>query len=191
MCMSACMTLAGNNLLAADEQRPLRHAVAGCLDLLPHCMPIFSANHNAFRRYGAMVNAASRASWGYEDRDACIRIPESDGNNLRIEHRLAGADANPYLVLAAILVGMEHGLAAAQEPIAPLNEDRSSGIDFPQDMLSAVSAMRDSSGGQPGLGQRVRDGLLREQTPGPPGLYAGRQCAGIPLVYVSHRWAHS
>ena len=133
---------AGNNLLAADEQRPLRHAVAGCLDLLPHCMPIFSANHNAFRRYGAMVNAASRASWGYEDRDACIRIPESDGNNLRIEHRLAGADANPYLVLAAILVGMEHGLAAAQEPIAPLNEDRSSGIDFPQDMLSAVSAMR-------------------------------------------------
>lgn len=55
---------AGNNLLAADQQRPLRHAVAGCLALLPHCMPIFAANHNAFRRYGAMVNAASRASWG-------------------------------------------------------------------------------------------------------------------------------
>lgn len=133
----------GHNLLAADEQRPLRHAVAGCLELLPHCMPIFAANHNAFRRYGAMVNAASRASWGYEDRDACIRIPESDGKNLRIEHRLAGADANPYLVLAAILTGMEHGLDAGKEPITPLNEDRSSGIDFPQDMLSAVSAMRD------------------------------------------------
>ena len=59
---------AGNNLLAADEQQPLRHAVAGCLELLPHCMPIFAANHNAFRRYGAMVNAASRASWGFEDR---------------------------------------------------------------------------------------------------------------------------
>ena len=81
---------AGNNLLAADQQRPLRHAVAGCLALLPHCMPVFAANHNAFRRYGAMVNAASRASWGFEDRDACIRIPESDARNLRIEHRLAG-----------------------------------------------------------------------------------------------------
>lgn len=143
---------AGHNLLAADGQRPLRHAVAGCLALLPHCMPIFAANHNAFRRYGAMVNAASRASWGYEDRDACIRIPESDGKNLRIEHRLAGADANPYLVLAAILVGMEHGLAAAQEPIPPLNADRSSGIDFPQDMLSAVSAMRDHPVLNQGLG---------------------------------------
>ncbi|MDH4555347.1 glutamine synthetase [Pseudomonas sp. BN417] len=142
----------GNNLLAADEQRPLRHAVAGCLDLLPHCMPIFAANHNAFRRYGAMVNAASRASWGFEDRDACIRIPESDGRNLRIEHRLAGADANPYLVLAAILTGMEHGLDAAREPIAPLNEDRTSGIDFPTDMLTAVTAMRSHPAVNQGLG---------------------------------------
>ena len=144
---------AGNNLLAADEQRPLRHAVAGCLELLPHCMPIFAANHNAFRRYGAMVNAASRASWGFEDRDACIRIPESDGKNLRIEHRLAGADANPYLVLAAILTGMEHGLDAGKEPIAPLNENRQSGIDFPQDMLGAVSAMRDHPVVNQGLGE--------------------------------------
>lgn len=144
---------AGHNLLAADEQRPLRHAVAGCLELLPHCMPIFAANHNAFRRYGAMVNAASRASWGFEDRDGCIRIPESDGNNLRIEHRLAGADANPYLVLAAILVGMEHGLDVRREPIAPLNQDRSSGIDFPQDMLGAVAAMRDHPQVNQGLGR--------------------------------------
>ncbi|MFG0864174.1 glutamine synthetase family protein [Pseudomonas sp. FYR_7] len=142
----------GNNLLAADGQRPLRHAVAGCLSLLPYCMPIFAANHNAFRRYGAMVNAASRASWGYEDRDACIRIPESDARNLRIEHRLAGADANPYLVLAAILCGLEQGLDAAQEPIAPLNDDRTSGIDFPKDMLSAVTAMQHAPAVIEGLG---------------------------------------
>ncbi|MET1078007.1 MAG: glutamine synthetase family protein [Pseudomonas sp.] len=143
---------AGNNLLDGDGQRPLRHAVAGCLELLPHCMPIFAANHNAFRRYGAMVNAASRASWGFEDRDACIRIPESDGRNLRIEHRLAGADANPYLVLAAILTGMEHGLDAQREPIAPLNENRQSGIDFPQDMLTAVAQMQDHGVLREGLG---------------------------------------
>lgn len=143
---------AGNNLLAADDQRPLRHAVAGCLALLPHCMPIFAANHNAFRRYGAMVNAASRASWGFEDRDACIRIPESDPRNLRIEHRLAGADANPYLVLAAILTGMEHGLDAGLEPIAPLNENRHSGIDFPKDMLDAVRHMQGHPAVREGLG---------------------------------------
>lgn len=133
---------AGNNLLAAHQQQPLRHAVAGCLALLPHCMPIFAPNHNALRRLGGTVNAATRASWGFEDRDACVRIPESDPRNLRIEHRLASADANPYLVLAAILAGLEHGLEAKQEPIAPLNEDRSSGTDFPVEMLDAVRAMR-------------------------------------------------
>ncbi|RMP59322.1 hypothetical protein ALQ18_00152 [Pseudomonas marginalis pv. marginalis] len=133
---------AGNNLLAAHQQQALRHAVAGCLQLLPHCMPIFSPNHNAFRRLGAAANAATRASWGFEDRDACVRIPESDPRNLRIEHRLASADANPYLVLAAILAGLEHGLEARQEPIAPLNQDRSSGADFAVEMLEAVRAMQ-------------------------------------------------
>ncbi|MCA8413153.1 MAG: glutamine synthetase family protein [Burkholderia multivorans] len=142
----------GRNLLAEDAQRPLRHAVAGCLALLPHCMPVFAPNHNAFRRYGSMVNAASRASWGFEDRDACLRIPESDARNLRIEHRLASADANPYLVLAAILTGIEHGLDAGLEPIAPLNDDRGSGIDFPKEMLSAVAAMQSHAAVRDGLG---------------------------------------
>ncbi|QCP53126.1 glutamine synthetase [Trinickia violacea] len=143
---------AGRNLLALDQQRALRHAVAGCLEWLPHCMPVFAPNHNAYRRYGSMVNTASRASWGFEDRDACIRIPESDARNLRIEHRLASADANPYLVLAAILSGMEHGLDAGIEPIAPLNEDRGSGIDFPKDMLSAVAEMQNHAAVREGMG---------------------------------------
>lgn len=107
---------AGNNVLAAHQQQPLRHAVAGCLELLPHCMPIFSPNHNAFRRLGGTVNAATRASWGFEDRDACVRIPESDPRNLRIEHRLASADANPYLVLAAILAGLSMALKPGKNP---------------------------------------------------------------------------
>ncbi|TWC30334.1 glutamine synthetase [Pseudomonas sp. SJZ079] len=143
---------AGRNLLAQDEQRPLRHAVAGCLELLPHLMPIYAPNHNAYRRFGAMVNSASRASWGYEDRDASVRIPESDVDNLRIEFRLPGADANPYLVLAALLSSLEYGLQAGCEPIAPLNEDRNSGIDFPKDMLEAVRQMTDHPVVSQGLG---------------------------------------
>ena len=55
-------------------------------------------------------------------------------------------------MLAAILTGMEHGLDAGKEPIAPLNENRQSGIDFPQDMLGAVTAMRDHPVVNQGLG---------------------------------------
>jgi len=56
-------------------------------------------------------------------------------------------------VLAAILTGMEHGLDVGIEPIAPLNENRQSGIDFPQDMLGTVSAMRDHAVVNHGLGE--------------------------------------
>jgi glutamine synthetase len=148
---------AGNNILAANQQRSLRHAVAGCLELLPHCMPIFAPNQNAYRRLGGTTNIATRASWGFEDRDACLRIPESDAKNLRIEHRLAGADANPYLVLAAILVGLEHGLESGSEPIAPLNENRNSGVDFPLEMLEAVRAMQHQPQLREGLGAEFVD----------------------------------
>ena len=147
----------GNNLLAVNQQQPLRHAIAGCLELLPACMPIFAPNHNGFRRLGGTTNIATQASWGYEDRDACLRIPESDSKNLRVEYRLAGADANPYLLLAAILVGFEHGLEAGREPILPLNEDRNSGIAFPLDMLEAVRAMQHQPQLREGLGAEFVD----------------------------------
>ena len=88
-----------------------------------------------------------------EGHDADSRIPGSDPADVRIEHSVAGADASAYLVLAAILCGMEQGLDARQEPIAPLNEDRSSGIDFPTDMLSAVAAMRHHPAAKQGLGE--------------------------------------
>ena len=143
---------AGDNLLARDDQRPLRHAVAGCLSLLPELMPIYAPNHNSYRRFGAQVNSASQASWGFEDRDACVRIPESDARNLRLEFRLPGADANPYLVLAALLTSIEQGLDAQVEPIAPLNDDRESGVDFPKDMLDAVRRMQTSERVAAGLG---------------------------------------
>ncbi|MEB0228296.1 glutamine synthetase family protein [Pseudomonas sp. 10S4] len=148
---------AGNNVLAANRQQSLRHAVAGCLELLPHCMPIFAPNQNALRRLGGTVNVATKASWGYENRDACLRIPESDSKNLRIEHRLAGADANPYLVLAAILVGLERGLDTGLEPIPSLNDDRNSGIDFPLEMLDAVRAMQHQPQLREGLGAEFVD----------------------------------
>ena len=147
----------GNNLLALNQQQPLRHAVAGCLALLPASMPIFAPNQNAFRRLGGTTNIATQASWGYEDRDACLRIPESDAKNLRIEYRLAGADANPYLVLAAILVGLEHGLEAGKEPILPLNEDRNSGIAFPLEMLEAVRTMQHQPQLREGMGGEFVD----------------------------------
>ncbi|NVK37075.1 MAG: glutamine synthetase [Gammaproteobacteria bacterium] len=131
----------GNNVLLNNNQQALRHAVNGCLTLLPSLMPIFAPNLNSYRRFNGVVNTAQLASWGFEDRDASVRIPESNDKNLRLEIRLPGADANPYLTLAALLSSIEYGLENPQEPIAPLNDNRDSGIEFAKDVLQAVQHM--------------------------------------------------
>lgn len=58
------------------------------------------------------------ASWGFNNRTVALRIPHSDAHNTRIEHRIAGADANPYLAAAAVLAAMLDGLRQPAEPTA-------------------------------------------------------------------------
>ena len=58
-------------------------------------------------------------NWGYENRYVAMRIPNGEAAARRIEHRIAGADANPYLSLAAILAGILHGIESRNEPEPP------------------------------------------------------------------------
>jgi len=55
-------------------------------------------------------------NWGTNHRNVSIRIPVSDEKNLRFEHRASGADANPYLVTAAILAGVHYGIRNRCDP---------------------------------------------------------------------------
>jgi glutamine synthetase len=55
-------------------------------------------------------------NWGVNHRVVAVRIPQSDANNLRFEHRVAGADANPYLVTAAVVAAVHYGLKNKCEP---------------------------------------------------------------------------
>ena len=57
--------------------------------------------------------------WGYNNRAVAFRVPTGPSAARRIEHRIAGADANPYLVLAAILAGIHHGIATSADPGEP------------------------------------------------------------------------
>ncbi|HGE8470763.1 TPA: glutamine synthetase, partial [Serratia marcescens] len=67
-------------------------------------------NINAFRRFRPGMHVPLRASWGHNNRTVALRLPCADSANQRIEYRLAGADANPYLALAVMLGGLLHGL---------------------------------------------------------------------------------
>jgi glutamine synthetase len=88
----------------------LRQAVAGCLDSMADSMLLFAPNLNSYRRFQRGTYAPLAPCWGYENRTVSVRIPADAPHATRIEHRVAGADGNPYLVVAAILAGMLHGL---------------------------------------------------------------------------------
>ena len=132
----------GNNLLAENQQKPLLNAVAGCLEFMPQSMLFFASNRNAFRRLEPGNATTVSPCWGYENRSVAVRIPQSDEQNLRLEHRVASADANPYLTLAAILAGMYHGMKNQLDPGAATNFDATQASGLPQDMISAIEVSK-------------------------------------------------
>ncbi|WP_138465710.1 glutamine synthetase family protein [Poseidonocella sp. HB161398] len=110
---------AGRNVFddGGPEGTPvMRHAVAGLLEALRDTALVFAPHRNSAKRLRPGTLAPVSASWGYENRTAAIRIPGGDPAARRIEHRLAGADANPYLVIAAVLAAALRGIGAGQEP---------------------------------------------------------------------------
>lgn len=94
----------------------LKHAVGGVLKTMPDATAIFAPNANSYRRLLPEYFAPVDLNWGVNHRAVAVRIPVSDAGNLRFEHRAAGADANPYLVTAAIAAGVHHGLKNKIDP---------------------------------------------------------------------------
>lgn len=115
---------AGANIFddgSASGRPALRHAVAGLIEAMHDCALIFAPHRNSARRLRPGTLAPTRAAWGYENRAVAVRIPGGPSAARRIEHRVAGADANPYLVIAAVLAAALDGLDRAGEPPAPLS----------------------------------------------------------------------
>lgn len=107
----------GRDKLAAPPfSARLRYAVGGLLQTMPEATAILAPNANSYRRLRPENFAPVDTNWGVNHRAVAIRIPQADASNLRFEHRVAGADANPFLVTAAIAAGVHHGLKAKCDP---------------------------------------------------------------------------
>ena len=103
-----------------DGTDTLRHAVAGCLKAMPGSALIFAPHANSYLRMVPNSHAPTGIGWAYENRTAAIRIPAGSPTARRIEHRVAGGDVNPYLMLAAVLGAALNGLEDQKAPPAPL-----------------------------------------------------------------------
>jgi glutamine synthetase len=121
---------AGRNVFAADDplgSMQMRHAAAGLLDTMADGMAIFAPLSNSWRRFRSEAYVPLTADWSVNNRGAALRVPVSDAANRRLEHRVAGADANPYLVMSWVLGGVLKGLAEQRAPRAPLEGNLYSG----------------------------------------------------------------
>jgi glutamine synthetase len=94
----------------------LRYAIGGMAAIMAESMAVFAHNANSYRRYSAQINVPVSPQWGINHRDMALRIPLSSAKNTRVEHRVAGADCNPYLAVAAMLAGIHHGIVNQCDP---------------------------------------------------------------------------
>ncbi len=116
----------GKNVFDNDTEEGtdiLRHAVAGCLKHMADSMAIFAPNINSYRRMAPCCFAPLAPTWGYENRTTALRIPGGDNAAIRIEHRVAGADANVYLIVAVMLAAALDGILNKLQPPEPIEGD--------------------------------------------------------------------
>lgn len=133
-----------------DPDRPdgdarLGHAVAGLQATMHEAMAIFAPNLNTYRRFKPDEFTPVTRDWGENNRSVAFRLPVSPaGSGRRLEHRIAGAEANPYLVTAAVLAGVLHGLANGLRPTEKHGGNAGAEVaaDLPLTLWSALDALR-------------------------------------------------
>ncbi|MEZ5911834.1 MAG: glutamine synthetase family protein [Paracoccaceae bacterium] len=116
---------------SAEGSPILKHAVAGCLAAMHDCTLIFAPHANSYDRLVPGKHAPTAICWGYENRTSAVRIPSGSASARRIEHRVAGGDVNPYLMLAAILGAALMGIEDEMTPPKPITGNAYA-LDLPQ-----------------------------------------------------------
>ena len=114
---------AGRNIFSTEEgeeSAAFGHFIAGIQTYGPDLMLIFAPFVNSYRRFVAGSQAPINLEWGHDNRTAGLRIPKSGAAARRVENRIAGADANPYLAIAASLAAGLAGMDERLSPSAPL-----------------------------------------------------------------------
>lgn len=157
----------GRNIFSTAEGQPsalFAHFIAGQQQLIPELMPLLCPHVNSYRRFAKHMAAPVNLSWGYDNRSVGIRIPRSSPIARRVENRIPGCDANPYLALAASLAaglyGMQQQLQPGAEAIGTVFDQEGSGPELPRTLESALAAMRHSTRVRSLLGDEFVDAFV-------------------------------
>ena len=114
-----------------DGSALLKQAVAGCLEGLGDTMLLLAPHANSYERLVPGAHAPTGIAWSYENRTAALRIPSGSHKARRIEHRVAGGDINPYLMIAGVLGSALTGIEDGLTPPPPISGNAYD-LDLPQ-----------------------------------------------------------
>ncbi|MCP4643079.1 MAG: glutamine synthetase [bacterium] len=147
---------------AADRMSPLfKHYLAGQMQCLPELLPFFAPTVNSYKRLVEGYWAPTAVTWGYDNRTVCFRALTGSEKAARVESRVAGADINPYLALAASLAsglyGIEHELELTEPPVLGNAYDQDSALPLARDLGEATEALRRSERAREILGDALVD----------------------------------
>ncbi|MFM9538666.1 glutamine synthetase family protein [Streptomyces turgidiscabies] len=141
----------------------LRHCVAGLIEALPHLAPLYAPTTNSYKRYARHSFAPTAYTWGVDNRTCAIRVA-GHRENTRLEVRLPGADANPYLALAATVAAITHGLTNHPKLPLPVTGDAYNTFDLlpvPDTLDEALADFRESHIARHYFGTTVVDHYAR------------------------------
>jgi len=154
----------GRNVFSDEdgsEHPRFRQFIGGLQARLPDLMLLLAPHVNSYRRFVKGTQAPIHLEWGYDNRTAGLRVPASGPAARRIEQRVAGADANPYLAIAATLAaglaGLDEGLTAT-EPIS--GDAYAQGHALPRSPREALQRLADSADARRLLGDDFVAGML-------------------------------
>ena len=129
----------GTPLFGTDDQSLLEHVMAGQLATLRELTLMLAPNVNSYKRFAVGSFAPTAVAWGLDNRTCALRVV-GHGASRRVECRLAGADVNPYLAIAALIAGGLHGVDH-QLPLEPAYE----GNAYLSDKPRVPSTLREAS----------------------------------------------
>jgi glutamine synthetase len=149
----------GRNIFTADDpagSEQLRHAIGGLAATMNDAIAICAPTANSYRRFQPEAYVPLNPSWSVNNRGVAFRVPHGPPASRRVEHRIAGADANPYLLAAIVLAGMHLGIARKLDPGPVLagNAYRDTKPTIPQSWPEALGVFERSEFAREYLGER-------------------------------------
>lgn len=130
----------------SNISKTMQHFIAGQLTCLPFILPLFAPTINSYKRYVEGSWSPTSIGWGIENRTTALRVINRNADSMRVEHRVAGADANPYLSMAAALAsglyGIKHQLSLDLKPTDGNQYENKNAKPFPIDLAAATKKMK-------------------------------------------------